>query len=284
VPIPSSPSSPSSIALDSVTELDSRNPCPVLLAGSHGGRYAAHFALARGIRAALFHDAGIGKDNAAIACLEIFARFGLPCGSVDSRSARIGNARDTMERGCLSHANPQAQALGVEAGMGVADALAAFQGVGEEMAEEAVKDLMPGEEARGALEIEGARRPVWLLDSASLICPDDAGAVVVTGSHGALLGNDPARAAKADVFCALFNDAGIGIGEAGVGRLDALEARGIAGATVAALSARIGDGASTLETGILTRVNALAAGLGGCAGMSARDFVERAARHDTGQG
>ena len=95
---------------------------------------------------------------------------------------------------------------------------------------------------------------------------------------------DTARAAKADVFCALFNDAGIGFGEAGVGRLDALEARGIAGATVAALSARIGDGVSTLETGILTRVNALAAGLGGCEGMSARDFVERAARHDTGQG
>ena len=136
-----------------MTELDQPTPCPVLLAGSHGGRYAAHLDLARGIRAALFHDAGIGKDNAAIACLEIFSRLGLPCGSVDSRSARIGNARDTMERGCISHANPEAQALGVEAGMGVADALSAFQGVSGEMAEEAVKDLMPGEEARGVVEI-----------------------------------------------------------------------------------------------------------------------------------
>lgn len=276
------PLPPTIVTLDSVTELQSRAPGPIMLAGSHGGRYAANFALARGIRAALFHDAGCGLDNAAIACLEIFGSLGLPCGTIDSQSARIGNARDTIERGRVSHTNSQAQALGVVAGMRVADALSAFQGVGEVV--EPLEDLTPGKEARVALEIEGARRPVWLLDSASLICPRDAGAVAVTGSHGGLLGNDPARAAKADVFCALFNDAGIGMDEAGVSRLGALEERGIAAASVEALSARIGDAASMLETGVLSRINARAAVIGGKTGMSAREFVELAARYDSGKG
>jgi len=72
---------------------------------------------------------------------------------------------------------------------------------------------------------------------------------------------------------ALFNDAGIGIDEAGVTRLPALDARGIAAATVAAASARIGDARSTYEDGILSRVNRRAAALGIAPGMTARDFV-----------
>lgn len=280
-----SPFSSSPLLLDSVTELPPRAPSPVLLTGSHGGLYAAQFALARGIRAALFHDAGIGRDNAGITCLQIFGRLGLPCAAVDSMSACIGNASDTLERGCVSHANPQAQALGIAAGMRVADALSAFQEKQNvRAAEKLVEGLTPQDETRTALEIEGALRRVWLLDSASLISPQDEEAIAVTGSHGGLPGNDPARAAKAAVFCALFNDAGIGRDEAGVRRLAALEERGIAGAVVAARSARIGDANSTMETGILSRVNALAAGLGGHEGMSARDFVELAARHDAGQG
>lgn len=272
-----------SLALDSVTELPPRASCTVLLTGSHGGLYAARFALARGIRAALFHDAGCGLDNAGIACLEIFGHLGLPCAAVDSRSACIGDAGDTMGRGRVSHANPQAQALGITSMMPVANALSTFHGaVPTHSKERAIVGLAPGSETRTGLEIEGALRRVWLLDSASLISAHDEGAVVVTGSHGGLPGNDPARAAKAPVFCAVFNDAGIGKDEAGVRRLGALEERGIMGAAVAAHSARIGDAASTLGTGILSRVNALAAELGGGEGMTAREFVELAARYDTG--
>ena len=266
--------------LDSVTELPDRASSPVLLTGSHGAIYTAQLALARGIRAALFHDAGVGKDNAGIACLQNFAALGLPCASVDSMSACIGNARDSLERGRVSHANAQACDLGIEAGMRVAEALSAFQEQRDALAARVLDDgQTPQDETRTALDIEGAVRPVWLLDSASLICARDEGAVAVTGSHGGLPGNDPARAAKAPVFCALFNDAGIGKDEAGVRRLGALEERGIAGATVAAHSARIGDAASTFKTGILTRVNAPGAELGGETGMRALDFVELAARH-----
>ena len=56
-------------------------------------------------------------------------------------------------------------------------------------------------------------------------------------------------------------------------RIFALDNRGIAAATVAAESARIGEARSTYEDGILSRVNKVAASLGIEAGMSAREFV-----------
>ena len=84
----------------------------------------------------------------------------------------------------------------------------------------------------------------------------------MTGSHGGLLGGKPETALKYPALAALFNDAGIGIDEAGVTRLQALDARGIAAATVAAASARIGDARSTFEDGIVSRVNCCAAAIG----------------------
>ncbi|MBD0272510.1 MAG: hypothetical protein ICV73_11340 [Acetobacteraceae bacterium] len=53
-------------------------------------------------------------------------------------------------------------------------------------------------------------------------------------------------------------------------RLPALDARGIAAATVSAATARIGDGRSTEADGVLSRVNATAARLGLLEGMGAR--------------
>jgi hypothetical protein len=114
---------------------------------------------------------------------------------------------------------------------------------------------------------------VWALDSAAAVGPSHVGAIVVTGSHGGLLGGRPDTALKYDVLAAVFNDAGIGIDEAGVSRLPALDARGVAAATVAAASARIGDARSTYEDGILSHVNSCAAALGIAPGTSARAFV-----------
>ena len=72
---------------------------------------------------------------------------------------------------------------------------------------------------------------------------------------------------------ALYNDAGIGKDAAGTSRLPALDARGIAAATVSATSARIGDARSTFEDGIISRINGRAAALGLREGISAREFV-----------
>jgi hypothetical protein len=96
---------------------------------------------------------------------------------------------------------------------------------------------------------------------------------VLTGSHGGLLGGRPEAALKADALAAVYNDAGIGIDEAGITRLPALDARKIAAATVAATSARIGEGLSTYQDGNISRINQTAAEFGAREGMSAMAFV-----------
>lgn len=114
-----------------------------------------------------------------------------------------------------------------------------------------------------------AMRRLILVDSASLVRPDDAGHVIVTGSHGALFGSGPDNALKADGYLALFNDAG----GAATSRLPVLEDRDIAAATVAASSARIGEARSTWQDGVISAVNNSAAASGAKAGMPARDNV-----------
>ena len=88
------------------------------------------------------------------------------------------------------------------------------------------------------------------------------------------MGGRPETALKYDVSAAFYNDAGIGIDEAGVSRLPALDRRGIAAATVSAASARIGAARSTYEDGILSRVNARAAAFGLAPGMTTRTAIE----------
>ena len=111
------------------------------------------------------------------------------------------------------------------------------------------------------------------IDAGTLVDLKSEGQVVVTGSHGGLVGPDPAAALRTAAHAAVFNDAGIGMEEAGIGRLAALEQRGIAAAVVAAGSARIGDGRSTYQDGIISRLNPTAEGLGGRPGSKARDFI-----------
>jgi hypothetical protein len=134
-------------------------------------------------------------------------------------------------------------------------------------------ELPPAHEARIVETIEGAGRRLTLIDSAALVDAEaDRDAVVVTGSHGGLVGGEPAMALRADAFGAAFNDAGIGIDEAGLGRLGPLDARGIAAITVAAASARIGSANSTLN-GIVSAANATALQRGAHVGGPARDLL-----------
>jgi hypothetical protein len=137
-------------------------------------------------------------------------------------------------------------------------------------------------EARSILEAGPPR--VWAIDSASLARPEDAGCILVTGSHGGLLGGKPETALKVEALAALFNDAGTGRDRAGLTRLPALDRRGIAAATVSAESARIGDARSTYEDGIVSAVNRTAAQIGAVVGMSARAFVAVVLSKDEGKG
>jgi hypothetical protein len=167
-----------------------------------------------------------------------------------------------------------AAALGLGVGMRAGEALATL----------ASAALPPGtaleamDEARREVLAERGVR-VIVLDSNGLVGPGDAGHIVVTGSHGGLLGGRPETAVKAQVAAALYNDAGLGVDDAGISRLPALQARGIAGACVSCFSARIGEGMSTWNDGFISALNPLAASHGGRIGQSARDFVAAMLEH-----
>ena len=269
---------PGVVLRDSVTKTAPEDAGRVLVTGSHGGLYAANLAARGRFRAAIFNDAGIGKDRAGIGGLAYLDEIAMAAAAVSFETARIGDAADIWARGVISHVNGLAAALGCAPGQRCAAAarlLCAAEAPGA--APQAL------EETGHSVASEPGAPQVWALDSASLVGPQHAGQIVLTGSHGGLPGGRPEAALKVDALAAVYNDAGIGIDEAGVGRLPALDARGIAAATVAAGTARIGDGLSTYRDGMISHVNQTAAALGARAGETAVRFVERVIACHKGQ-
>ena len=129
-------------------------------------------------------------------------------------------------------------------------------------------------EARYEAEDHGCDNvKVVVMDSISLVRPEDDGHIIVAASHGALLGGRPETATKYPVFAAITCDADRGIDNAGLTRLPALDERDIAGACISAFSARIGDGRSLYEDGYVSAVNKTAERHGGTIGMSCRELV-----------
>ena len=88
---------------------------------------------------------------------------------------------------------------------------------------------------------------IQFADSITRLGPEFQGTVLVTGSHGGRYCGY--LAALAGLRGMIANDAGVGKDQAGIGALDYLQQLGVATATVAHTSARIGDGADILARG-----------------------------------
>ena len=259
------------VLADTITKVNRTARGQVVVCGSHGGRYPGYIAAHWEMRAVILNDAGVGRDQAGVGALPYLAEFWIPAAAVDAGSCVIGDAADMMARGVISHANVPAQAVGVRPGLAcavAAEALLASTGQRRSFAQP------PLGEHRTELATDGRR--IVLVDSASLVEPGDAGQIVVTGSHGGLIGGDPAMALRTDAFAAVFNDAGRPDGP-GTTRLPALAARGIAAVTVAAGSARIGEAASSYADGVISVANDVAAALGAQPGQRARDWLHACA-------
>lgn len=254
--------------IDSATKLGNDCRGKVLVCGSHGGEYPAWLVAKAQCIAAILNDAGIGKDEAGIASLDYLEVSGMAVACVDTMSARIGDAQDMFERGIISRANEAAMALGVKVGLSCKDAAAlmvhAEQGAFEPGAYDEARVVIPG---------ENGEADVVLIDSASLVKPEDKGRIVITGSHGGLVGGKPEMALQVDGLAGIYHDAGGGADGAGLTRLPVLDRRKIAAATVSANSARIGDARSIFEDGVISHVNETARLAGGEAGQSVKKFV-----------
>ena len=240
----------------SITLAGSEAAGAVVVCGSHGGMFVGALAARLCVRAIVLCDAGGGLEDAGVSGVLALADAGIAAAAVGHVSARIGDAEDMLARGRISRANRMAADLGVTPGMRVRDAAAVLQ-----KAPAAVAAFREIEESRRILRLASGIEAV-LIDSVSLLVPQDRGRVVVTGSHGGLVGGAPGTAAKVDAGFLAFSDAGIGADAAGLGRLPVLAGRGIPAVTVGHETARIGDAGSIHATGIVSAVNAPAQALG----------------------
>ena len=252
-----------------VTKLGPECAGTVVVGGSHGGTYPGYLAARARAGAVILNDAGIGKDDAGVGCLGYCDALGMAAATVSHMSARIGDAEDTITNGIISRVNETARAAGCRAGMSCRDAALALRGASPPGAS---PDYAEGRTIAGHTPA-GLR--LVCLDSSSLVAPgEDDGHIVLCGSHGGLVAGQPHLALQVNAAAAFFNDAGIGKDGAGITRLPVLDERGIAGATVAAMSARIGDGRSTYEDGIVSRANETARAAGIEPGIPAREAVD----------
>ena len=182
-----------------------------MVCGSHGGVYAAWLLAKARVRGAISNDAGVGKDGAGIGGLYWLEKLGIAACTVDAASARIADGADTLEHGRISHANKAAAALGVKAGMPCREAAAHLHRAHPQGG--AVPEFG---ESRVRIPASG-HREVWAIDSITLVQPTDRRSIVLSGTHGALLGGRADDGILGvDVFAAFFNDAGGGKDGAGL--------------------------------------------------------------------
>ena len=122
----------------------------------------------------------------------------------------------------------------------------------------------------------GPKCRIVIVDSITQLDGGDAGALVVSGSHGGASAAEFALAVGP--AAAFFNDAGVGKDEAGVVALHLLQDCGVAAGTVSHTSARIGDAQDSWDNGIVSRVNDAATALGIATGERLQDALCRLAQ------
>lgn len=114
---------------------------------------------------------------------------------------------------------------------------------------------------------------VLIIDSITKVDAADAGAIVVSASHGGVSSGEFALAVP--LRAVFFNDAGVGKDDAGIAALAMLQARGVAAGTVSHTSARIGDAQDMWENGVISHVNAAARAMGFAPGQGLRGVLQR---------
>ena len=257
-----------------MTKLGPETRGAVVVSGSHGGRYCGYLALKAQVRAVILNDAGIGKDDAGIASLADVEPFGLAAATVSNMSCRIGDAADMIARGVISHANAPARAAGVAPGMSGREAAERLRAAPHVERHAAAGLRGPLGAVRAGLAAPH-RADRLRLDGACPRMPDRSSSRPRTARCSAAIRKWRCRSTGSPASTTTPASAS----RAGaITRLPALDGRGIAGMTVSAASARIGDARSVYEDGVISHINATAAAMGAAVDMALKPLLTAWAR------
>lgn len=251
------------VALDSAADVLPRNRGrDVLVTASYIGVLPARLVHDHLPRAVIGFDGGVGPRGAHIAGLWYFEALNIPAAAVDVMTVILGDGVDVYRNGRISFVNRPAEDCGVRAGMMAHEAarLMLDRDPGQPSAYQVTNRRVVHENAQG--------RQIVVTDSIVFGTEADRRNVLVTAGH---TGRSGARhILHVNPFGFICSDGGRGRDDSGMAGLAITAAEGIAGATVDAHQARMGDGMSTYENGSISAANRLALACGVRVGMTAR--------------
>lgn len=256
------------LVFDSATHVESyvsHSPCAgdVVVASSYAGVLCARMVMSAKPRAAIGLDCAIGKDGAGIAGLWFYEALGIPAAAADTQTAEMGNGRDLHDNGVISRVNDAAQKLGLKPGMTVKTAIDA-------LLTGALKPERFDPARRLVVHVDASGRNIVCTDSIAFALPEDRDRnVLCTAGHTGRSVIDYFRAFRPWGY--ICSDGGIGKNQSGISALKETDLDGIAGASVDALTARMGDGQSTYFDGVVSACNETAAAKGVRVGQTARE-------------
>ncbi|WP_439517335.1 hypothetical protein [Hydrogenophaga sp.] len=235
----------------------------VVVNASYSGVLCARMVMSARPQAVIGLDCAIGKDGAGIAGLWYYEALGVPSAAVDVMTAEMGNGSDLYDNGIVSRVNDAAQALGIEPGMKASDA-ARFLQTGEK------KPTVFEPTRRRVIHTASSGRSIVCTDSIAYALPEDKNRnVLCTAGHTGRSVVGYFRDFRPWAF--ICSDGGVGKNNSGLSALEAVEPDGIPGASVSALTARMGDGQSTYFDGVISACNQPARDKGVRVGQSAKE-------------
>jgi uncharacterized protein YunC (DUF1805 family) len=253
------------VACDSAYHADERNrDRDVVVNASYTGVLPARFIASHQPRAAIGMDCAIGPEGAGIAGLWYFEALQIPAATVDVMTVELGNGVDVYERGVISRLNEPARDCGVREGMTAREAAGIML----------VNDPapLPPDQITNRTVVETAPdgRQIVCTDSIAFGLPEDRDRnVLCTAGHTGRSAVPYLRDVQPWGF--ICSDGGGGRDNSGMVGIYIVEEDGLAGATVDARTARMGDGVSTWTDGIISAANVHAQRRGVEIGMGARD-------------
>ena len=252
-------------AMDSAYDVDSRNTRnDVCVNASYCGVLPARFISEHAPRAAIGMDCGIGPEGSAIAGLWFLEALNIPAAVADVMSAHLGNGVHLYEHGVISFCNQLAKDCGVEIGMTVKEAAYLLLTVDTNV-------LIPSETTnRTIMHTSPDGRHIIATDSIAFGTNADTDTnVLVTAGHTGRSAVPYLLECRPWGF--ICSDGGMGMDDSGTIGLGMVEEFGLAGATVDAKLARMGNGLSHYYDGIISAANRHAKGKGVEIGMPASE-------------